>query len=257
MENQDTSGEDLVQKIRAAIQDGTEQGTQSWLQLRIGKFTGSEIYRLMGQGKRAMTPAELDAREKGPRGGLLDKRTTVEDDTILSDAAITYIEEKVAEVWTGQSASSPETFATEWGIQNESDARELFAAKYGFKILLTGHKSWEFGKEDAGCSLDGEIEGQDANIEIKCPFNSGIHVSYCRITDPKDLPKAYWWQMQMGMMVTNKSSCYFISYDPRVRNEKNRMHVLVVPADEEAHSLLALKLRLAINEKKSILESLK
>lgn len=247
---------DLLNEVRQAIANETEQGTESWMRMRLGKFTGSNIYKLMAQGKRPMTQAELDAREKGPRGGLLDKRTTIEDDNILSDGAMTYVEERVAEVMTGQSTNSVDNDATRWGNELEPDARELFSTLYSKNILLTGHKCWEENPSEAGCSLDGEVEGEDATIEIKCPFNSAIHIGYCQLTDPKKLPPAYWYQIQAGLLFTGKSKCYFISYDPRVINEANRLFVLEVPAYKDAQELIKLKLRVAIAKKTEILNQL-
>jgi len=247
---------DLLQEINAEIADGTEQRSQSWFEMRLGKFTASEIWKLMGTGKRPMTQAELDARPVGPRGGLLDKSTTVEDANVLSAGAITYIESKIAEIWTGRQADSFESFATEWGNENEDLARKEFEAKYNCTVTLNGHNVWEEQPNEAGGSSDGFVEGQDAIIEIKCPFNSGIHVNYCRAKSSDDLPIAYKIQMQANMMFSGKSKCYFISYDPRVLNDKSRLFVLQVSADPILQEQIKTKLRVAIAEKNRLLTEL-
>ena len=56
-------------------QTKTEQRTEDWHQLRAGRFTGSEIYRLMTGGKREMTEQELEAYKlENPKG----RKTTIE-----------------------------------------------------------------------------------------------------------------------------------------------------------------------------------
>lgn len=247
----------LVDEIKQAIADETEQRSESWMRLRLGKFTGSQMYRLMAQGKRPMTQEELDARPTGPRGGLLDKRETITSDEILSDGAITYIEENIGELWTGQTTHDFWSVATQWGEENEGDAREMFEQLHKCKIILKGHYIWPEQPDEAGASSDGEIEGQDAVIEIKCPLNTANHVAYMRMTSPIDLPMDYYWQCQSEMLFSGKSMCYFISYNPRVKVEKNRMKILEVPAEARAQNLIRLKLNLAIAEKKRLLELMK
>ena len=240
----------LKDEIRQAIANETEQRSESWLQMRLGKFTGSQIYRLMANVKRPMTEQELANRAKG------SKATTIEDVNILSDGAITYIEENIGEIWTGQSPHDFWSAATSWGEDNEGYAREEFEKRMGVKILLNGHNIWKEYPNEAGGSSDGHVEGQDAIIEIKCPLNSGIHVKYSRMTSPIDLPTEYYWQMQSNMMFAEKSLCYFISYDPRVKKESARMKILEVPAENRAQDLIRLKLKLAIEKKAEILNHL-
>lgn len=246
----------LLDEVNAAIADGVEQRTQTWFELRLGKFTASEIHKLMGVGKRKMTDEELANRPTGPRGGLLDKSTTVEDDNVLSAGAVTYIESKVAEIWTGRQSDSFDSYATEWGNENEDIARKEFEQRYKVTVTLNGHNVWSEEPNEAGGSSDGFVDGQDAIIEIKCPFNSGIHVSYCRAKSQDDLPVAYKFQMQSNMLFSGKNKCYFISFDPRVINEKNRLFILEVPADIAIQEQIKTKLRVAIKEKQRLLSDL-
>jgi len=60
-------------------------------QIRIGAFSSSQIFRLIGAGKRAMNEKELAAR---PKSGTGSKTTQVEDIEVLSDTALTYLAEK-------------------------------------------------------------------------------------------------------------------------------------------------------------------
>lgn len=58
---------------------------------RNGNFTSSEIVKLVGCGKREMTPMELLAR---PKSGVGSSTKTIEDVNILDTVALTYIKEK-------------------------------------------------------------------------------------------------------------------------------------------------------------------
>jgi hypothetical protein len=47
---------------------------------------------------------------------------------------------------------------------------------------------------------------EDAILEIKCPYNSAIHLKNFTITDAdslKSLHPEYFWQMQLGMLATD------------------------------------------------------
>jgi len=65
----------------------------AWLDFRAGMFTSSNIHKLMADGKRAMTDEEIAAAKKeNPRS----KATTIYDENVLSEGAITYIEDVVS-----------------------------------------------------------------------------------------------------------------------------------------------------------------
>src|SRR5688572_14249397 len=84
-----------------------DQNSEEWDRVRIGRFTASEIHRLMEPAKREMTEAELKARPKSGKGS---SAKLVNDYSTLSDAAFTYINEKVAEILTGQPKSQGYAF---------------------------------------------------------------------------------------------------------------------------------------------------
>jgi hypothetical protein len=76
---------------------------------------------------------------------------------------------------------------------------------------------------------------EDAILEIKCPYNSAIHLKNFTITDAdslKSLHPEYFWQMQLGMLATDLPKGYFVSYDPRMPEGK-QMHI----AEIERHDL--------------------
>jgi len=121
----------------------------------------------------------------------------------------TYALELIAEQ---KSDYIPESFtnsAMQWGIDNE----EIALAWYEFE---TGNKTEKVGfcihdnHELLGCSPDSLVE-PDGLLEIKCP-SSKNHVEYM----VEGIPKDYFYQVQLQMLVTGRMWCDFVSYDPRM-----------------------------------------
>lgn len=164
---------------------------EAWFQLRQSRFTGSEIYKLMGKPK---TKSEF-----------------------LSETAKTYIYEKAAVILTGQ---QQEIFgrALEWGKNYEKEAFTHFANQSFDEWTYYGGETFTFIEynECSGFSPDGLGNGI---LEIKCPFNSAIHLKNATIKNAEDLKSLhpeYYWQMQFGMLATANDYGVFVSYDPRM-----------------------------------------
>ena len=144
---------------------------------RIGNFTSSENHRLMGLGKRPMTAAELASR---PKSGVGSSVKTIEDPSILNDAAFEYIEEKNMERRLGRSLST-ETNARPltWGHVCERQAFETLGTDYKLCSDVTlDHPEIAFwrGSPDALKFDEGGTVG-----EIKCPMTMK---SFCQLVDP-------------------------------------------------------------------------
>jgi len=180
---------------------------QEWLNARQMRFTASEIHKLMGK-----------SRSGSP----------------LSKTAETFVYEKAAEMMTGL---QKETFgaALDWGKEYEPVAFDRFKNISFEQVEYYGgetHVFIPFG-DYSGYSPDGL--GSDFIVEIKCPFNSGIHLKNFRIEDAislKEIHPEYYWQMQLGMIAANLERGYFVSYDPRFPEHK-QMHV----AEIELHDV--------------------
>jgi len=102
----------LKEQIEQELSGKFVQGGESWLKAREGKITASEVSAIMGNGTREMTKEELDAR---PKSGVGSKTKTIEDATVLSDAAITYLCAVAWEITSGQRIESAETYAMKRG----------------------------------------------------------------------------------------------------------------------------------------------
>jgi hypothetical protein len=106
-------------------------------------------------------------------------------------------------------------YATEWGIEHEPDARQIYEQSRGLKCSLPGFI--EFGT-NAGCTPDGCIlNGKDCIglLEIKCPQPK----AYLQYLIDKHPPKEYYAQMQFQMMVTGALWCDWMIYCPLFPDE--------------------------------------
>ena len=204
---------------------------EAWLLQRKGKFTASEIHRLM---------------------------TALSKPNELPVGAITYVIEKVAETLTDGLPESFSSEAMQWGKDQEVNAIELFSKKTKLKVHSTGdnQKFIAYGKH-AGCTPDGL--GAGYGVETKCP-KSATHVLYRGIKNGDDLKKIkpeYYWQIQFSMMCRKVSKWHFVSFDPRFSNEKHRLYPVLIERNENDIELIKLRLQLAIDKKLELIKNFK
>lgn len=158
-----------------------EQGTQAWLEDRLGKVTASRISDLMATTKT------------GP-----------------SASRVNYLSQLVAERLTGKVQETFTNSAMAWGTETEPLARAMYEVKHGVMVDQVGfvpHPNIEM----AGCSPDGLID-LDGLIEIKCP-NTATHIETLL---SKKAPSKYILQMQWQMACTGRKWCDFVSFDSRL-----------------------------------------
>ena len=201
-----------------------------WLASRCGKFTASEIHKLMGKGR------------SGDYFGLVAK---------------TYISTKAAEVLTLEPANQRgPTMAMEWGHAHEFEAITKFKELYGEVEYFGGENPTFFPYgEYAGGSPD--AIGKDFVVEIKCPFNSSEHLQHSLLQtyeDLKDYAPEYYWQCVANMLFTNREHCFFISYDPRF-DIQYQLKVLKFKCNLDDRSLLIERLMEAEKELKKLLSN--
>ena len=179
----------------------------NWQQARMNRFTASVIHKLMGSSRS---------------GGL------------LSQTAITFVYEKAAEILTGISKPIYGDALT-WGIEHEAEAFQMFSKTNFDQWTYYGGETYVFIPygDYSGYSPDGLSE--EAILEIKCPYNSSIHLKNFTITDADSLKSVhpeYYWQMQLGMIAAKLEKGFFVSYDPRMPEGK-QLYV----AEIERHDL--------------------
>jgi hypothetical protein len=175
-------------------------------EMRVGRFTGCENYKLMG------------AKGFGKTGE-------------------TYITEKAAEFLTGQPIKAEFTAqSTQWGIDHETEAKLYFEAATKTKVIpsTTLDNGFICG------TPDGLVDGDNCGFEIKCPFNSGNHLKNFLMSTGLDLltlRPEYYWQCVSYMWLTGFERWKFCSYDPRFKEEK-RMLILNLTLEKSHLQLL-------------------
>lgn len=191
---------------------------EDWKQQRLGKFTASEIHKLLGTGK-------------------------VRD---------TYILEKATEILTGEPVTDLSGMkALEWGKKYEKEAYTLWEG--GTKGYL-GEKFFPYG-EWAGGSPDGLKDSKV--VEIKCPYNSINHLANLQLENANDLLKLhkdYYAQIQFNMLCTKKKWGVFISYDPRFIQKEKQIKTIAIPQDDVFQKQILENLETAILKLKQLIQ---
>ena len=184
-----------------------EQGTQEWLQSRLGCPSGSGFDRLITSSGKPSTQADG------------------------------YINQLIAELLTKETT---EVKVTEW-MQRGTDL-EPFARN--FYELMSGNEVQEVGfcKHDTlecGVSPDGLIgtDGTDGGLEIKCP-TPATHIAYLRAGV---LPSKYKQQVMGCMWVTGRDWWDFMSY-----HERMPALIVRVERDDDFITLLAEEVSKAV-----------
>lgn len=211
-----------LQNGAQSAQSGTLTPEQKTL--RLGRFTGSEIHKLM-------KPKGID------KGGEA------------------YIFEKAAEFLTGEPIKPEFTSAaTTWGVDHEIEAKQYFQAATGTEIdpCITLDNCFICG------TPDGLLKAELTGFEIKCPFNSGNHLKnflMSNASDLEDLRPEYYWQIVAYMWLTGYKKWKFCSYDPRFKSDK-RMLILNVDLNPAHLALLQHRVGIAKEMFDSIINKL-
>lgn len=204
--------------------EAIEPYSPEWHQARLGKFTSSEIHRLMTNETRPMTELEIvEAKKNG------SKKKTIEDPAIVSTGAKTYIMECLAEILTGQTEEQGYISAEmDWGTAHELEAMTVYTQRTG--------RSVEMGvfiiHNERSCGTPDGIEAEAVN-DVKCP-KSVNHIKNMLIRTVemfKEIHPDYYWQLVHNAHLAKKDKAVFISYDPRMRNDKLKLKALEFDID--------------------------
>lgn len=232
-----------------------DQGSEQWEQIRAGRFTSSEIHKIMECGFRQMTESELKARPKTGKGS---KTTRVPDPTKMSQKGLTYINQKVAEVLTGRPKPSSYAYPLVYGKETEPEAVHYFENLTGLITEESGFVPWG---DHAGGSPD-RLIGENEGLEVKCPFYSENQIEYLLLTDRHDLKAnypEYYWQVVSLMLFCDRKRWHFCTFDPRMIEDKHKLTHMVIEWHEveEDIDLLVKSLEGAITEKLKMIARLK
>ncbi len=199
------------------------QRSNEWHNLRSGKFTASEIHKIMGK-------------------------------SINTDTAMSYIYEKVAQQLTGE-RNEFDNAAVRWGAETEPFAKQYYEAAFSEKIVECDFFPYGKFNDNAGFSPDGILVGKKKGIEIKCPFNSANHVKYLSIRTQEEFKiecKEYYWQIMMCIAGMEFIAWDFVTFDPRFTGSL-RMQALEIKPDDKDILLLETRINQAIEIKNEIL----
>lgn len=193
-----------------------EQGSQEWLQLRLGVATASNF-------KKIITSTGVESKS------LKDYAFELASDSLLTEPEASFQSEAMLR-----------------GNELEEEARSYYSFVNDIKIdQVTFIK-----KDNIGYSPDGQIS-DNGLIEIKCPLKKN-HLKY--LIDNK-LPSEYKSQVQGGLYISEREYCDFISYHPLFKDDK-KMFVVRVYRDEEYIKKLSELLIKTIDLKNEILTKL-
>lgn len=182
------------------------QGTEEWMQARVGRATASNFKHILATTKKGEPTA----------------------------ARTTYLWQQVIERLTGQPAPVTRTVAMAWGTEQEPAAREAYLAAHMVTVDQVGFLPHPVLA--TGCSPDGLVteDGRpDGLIEIKCPFNSANHLE----TWLHGMPQDHMAQVQGQMWITSRAWCDFISFDSRMPADL-QLYVQRIPRNPEFIAML-------------------
>lgn len=206
------------------------QGSAEWFQERLGKFTSSEMHKLLVE-PRSKTPGE-----------------------VFGDGAKTYIFQKLNELVTGQVTNIDLSYkdAIAWGHAHEPDAVIMYSQRTGNPVSDCGFEvPVDLNYiEMCGGSPDGLIYKKGI-IEVKCPYNGENHMVNLRLKDEAEFAKKYpkyYAQIQTNLWVTGTEFCDFISFDPRPTAIFNQIKVLRIEPNNSFIDEIKMKIDLGFNK---------
>ena len=195
-----------------ALNATLEQGSDAWLQARLGKATASRI-------------SDIIATTKSGYGA----------------SRANYAAELVAERLTGVPAERYQNAAMAWGTEKEPEARSAYEFYRGCIVEQVGFIDHPTIAQ-SGASPDGTVDA-DGLVEIKAP-NTATHLETLL---GQSVPSKYVSQMQWQMACTGCRWCDFISYDPRLP-ENMRLFTKRILRDDVVIDRLEKEVKLFLSE---------
>jgi putative phage-type endonuclease len=177
------------------ILETADQRTDDWYAARCGKATASRF-------KDAIAALKSGAPAQAQRD---------------------YLTELVVERLTQQPIQRFQNAAMTWGTEQEPAARAAYERVTGTSVEETGFVAHDVLL--AGCSPDGLVDW-DGLVEIKCPWNTAVHIE----TLLNGMPAEHIPQLQGQMWITGRQWCDFVSFDPRMPAEL-QLHVQRINRD--------------------------
>lgn len=192
-----------------------EQRSEEWRKQRHGKFSASEIYKLMGV-----------------RG--------------LGETGKTYAIEKAIEELYGDVDENFISYDMERGIELEPLAFEKFKSIMDLEFIEVTNCGFFETCKHSGASPDGLV-GEDAILEIKCP-KAG---TFFKLVATNEIDTKYYLQMQKQMLSTKRNKGYFFNYI--IIDGVEYWHIIKVDRDEEIITKMLSRIAEAVEIKKEFI----
>ena len=181
------------------------QRSNEWFEARKGKFTASQIYRLLGKETLAKTKQSID----------------------------TYAFEKAVEIVYGVEEDGVVSFDMQRGIDLEPLAFRRFQELKSFEFVNVEETGFHVLNKDSGASPDGLLDNNE-NLEIKCPRRTKFFKLVANGTEQVD--KNYIAQMQHQMAATGTERTNFFNF--YIEEGIEYWHNIVIERDEEMIELI-------------------
>lgn len=196
-----------------------QQGSSEWFEARYGKFTASEIYKILG------------IKSFGENGKI-------------------YAIEKAIEELYGEMEENYMTADMERGKNTEPLAFAKFKELKELEFLEVENCSFFVYNEHSGASPDGLVS-DNAVLEIKCPKST----TFFKLVATNKIDPKYYAQMQMQMLCANKEKAYFFNY--LVHDGLEYHHEIIVERNDEFIENLKNRLEEAIKIKVEYINKIK
>ena len=240
---------------------------------RCGRFTASEIYRLMAaNGQADWSPIREGAKGIGYTAWIDGKQyvdtvfSTVSDydafikserarlgEFALSQGAKTYAEEKAVELLFGNDDEyEPQlkTIDIRRGNDREAAACMEFSLLFDVDLFYTGDNQ-QFIKlgDNAGATPDGRVGSiNGATVDFKSPTRANHLHGILSVNNADDLLKfspCYYWQQQCQIAAAEQDYGYWVSYNPVAHNVNARLHVVRIDRNQAVIDKMMQRIALA------------
>lgn len=240
---------------------------------RLGKFTASQIHRLMAEGKVDFSPERMGAKGfysclEMPgvtfntvaeyENAIKEERKKMARFT-LSQGAETYAEECAMEMLFSEDPEGEPEFEnsdSRRGKEREAAGVIAFELHTGLETSKTGEQQ-EFIVSPCGLwggTPDG-IASDGATIEGKSPMRK-YHLSYMlRISDGETLKKedaGYYWQVQAQIALQGAPYGHWYSFNPKPHNKRASIHAVIIERNQADIDRMIGKIRLAAEYRDAI-----
>lgn len=163
------------------VEKSFSQGSDEWLQARLGSVGGTGISKII---------TSKGERSKSREGYLL---------------------EKASEIITGKSSKPNfKTWEMQWGHDHEPEARDVFSFARDVEVEQCA-MIWEDEKKQSHVSPDGYFTKE--GLEIKCYQLKRFR----EVRKAKKLPTDHILQVQKGLAVTTWERWWFMAYFPNLK----------------------------------------